>query len=48
MPLQLSAAVHVNNVLNRKYELSGYTWDGTAYYLPAAERNFYVTIQTQL
>ncbi|HPG40969.1 MAG TPA: TonB-dependent receptor [bacterium] len=47
-PLQLSTAVHVNNVLNRKYELSGYTWDGVAYYLPAAERNFYVTIQTQL
>ncbi len=47
-PLQLSAAVHVNNVFNCKYELSGYTWDGTGYYLPAAERNFYVTIQTQL
>ena len=47
-PLQLMAILHVNNVLNEKYELSGYTWDGIGYYIPAAERNFFFTLQTQM
>ncbi len=47
-PLHLSLSVHVNNLLDEKYELSGYTWDGLGYYIPAAERNFFVSLQSQL
>ncbi len=47
-PLKLSASLFINNVLNEKYELSGYTYDNVGYYLPAAGRNYFVSLQTQL
>ena len=47
-PIKLSASLFINNVLNKKYELSGYTWDNVGYYIPAAERNYFVSIETQL
>ncbi|NIA30620.1 MAG: TonB-dependent receptor [Actinobacteria bacterium] len=47
-PVKLSLNLFVNNVLNKKYELSGYTWDGVGYYIPAAERNYYLSIQTEM
>jgi iron complex outermembrane receptor protein len=37
----------VNNVTDEKYATSGYTYDGVAYYYPAAERNYFVRLRTE-
>lgn len=47
-PLDLEVAFFVNNLLNRKYELTGYVWEGVGYYIPAAERNFFLTLNLAL
>lgn len=44
--LTLSGAV--NNLFNEKYELTGVVYDGVGYYIPAAERNFFVQLVWEL
>ncbi|MDZ7723341.1 MAG: TonB-dependent receptor [candidate division KSB1 bacterium] len=46
--VNLLLSVHVNNVLNEKYEVSGYAWGGSGYYIPAALRNVFVSLKTTL
>ena len=40
----------LNNVLNKKYETAGYydSWYGENYLWPAADRNFFIGIETEL
>ncbi|UCD17382.1 MAG: TonB-dependent receptor [Candidatus Zixiibacteriota bacterium] len=38
----------INNLFDKKYELAGAVWDGTGYYIPAAERNFFVQLVWEL
>ena len=47
-PLDLSANLFINNIFDIEYEVSGYTWAGVGYYIPAAKRNYYFSLQTQL
>ena len=47
-PLNLSLSLYVNNVLNAEYEVSGYAWGGVGYYIPAALRNYYLSVKATL
>ena len=38
----------INNLFNEKYELTGVVYDGVGYYIPAAERNFFVQLVWEL
>ncbi len=45
----LEFSLKVNNIFDRLYETSGSVdWTGTAYWIPAAERNFYVNVKVGL
>ena len=43
-PLPLSIQVHVNNLLNTKYETHGSVYSDTAFFIPAALRNASITM----
>lgn len=43
---QFTVELLVNNVTNKLYSTSGYTYYGEAYYYPAAERNYYLRVRT--
>jgi len=43
---RFTAEFIVNNVTDELYSTSGYTYDGVAYYYPAAERNYYLRVRT--
>jgi len=45
---RMTLSGRIDNLFNEKYELSGYTWDGVGYYIPAAERNFFVQLKWEL
>jgi len=45
---RLTLSGNVNNVFNEKYELAGAVYDGVGYYIPAAERNFFVQLVWEL
>ena len=47
-PVNLTAALHINNLLNKKYEVSGYAYEGVGYYIPAALRNYFFSLKTTL
>ncbi len=45
---RLTLSGRIDNLFDKKYELTGYTWDGVGYYIPAAERNFFVQMKWEL
>ena len=47
---QARLSLFVNNLLNLKYEASGYydDWAGARFYYPAAQRNFYLSLQVNI
>lgn len=45
----IELSLKVNNIFDRLYETSGSVdWYGTPYWIPAAERNFYVNLKVGL
>ncbi len=43
-----SLNLHINNLLDTEYETYGATYGGVSYYIPAAERSFYLVLKASI